>query len=198
MFRNTMINFVGISLALLGNMAWSAEPLGGTIISKKWRILVLDNNTVGGIAYAANKADALLIGVTCTEATRNILFINPDIEKYDGNRSMKNKAKSASESPILVFNEDFDNQYALGLFENASWGDGAYGFALGSTLKLPDGSVMKNLKALLTTKEMLQSNNSVWIGFENPETGNTVGRKISLSGSTGAINKVYKMGNCEH
>ena len=75
MFRNTMINFVGISLALFGNMAWSAEPLGGTIISKKWRILVLDNNTVGGIAYAANKADALLIGVTCTEATRNILFI---------------------------------------------------------------------------------------------------------------------------
>jgi hypothetical protein len=45
---------------------------------------------------------------------------------------------------------------------------------------------------------MLMANSTVWIGYKNPETGNISGRVYSLSGSSTAINYVYKMRSCNH
>jgi len=67
-----------------------------------------------------------------------------------------------------------------------------------STLTLPNGTLLKGLDALKKIKNMLMANSTVWIGYENPETGNTSGRVYSLSGSTAAINYVYKIGSCNH
>jgi len=56
-------------------------------------------------------------------------------------------------------------------------------------------SVQSGIKKI---KNMLMTNSTFWIGYENPETGNTSGRVYSLSGSTAAINSAYKTGNCNH
>ena len=75
--------------------------------------------------------------------------------KFKGKRSIISKVNIASKSPTLVFNDDYNNQYKLGLTkirENSEGGD-YYGFALGSTVTLPNGKTLKSLDALNKVKK---------------------------------------------
>jgi len=193
MFIDVIKNILAVSIVFVGTSAVSATP-ENTVDVKDWRIRTLQNVT-GGSAYHANESDTVFIGVDCRASSRNILFTNPDFFKYEDNSRMLVKVKKAAETPTLVFNDDYDNPYKLNL---AQIDNKFYGFFLGATVIQPNKKVLKNLNALKKIKSLLTSSRSVWVGYKNPETGEVMGKKYSLAGSTKAINSVYKTGNCEH
>ena len=124
-------------------------------------------------------------------------MVNFDFENYADNRKMLAKVKKSSKSPTIVFNDDYNNQYKLQLSARTDGGQNEYKMVLGSTLTLPSGKVLKNLEALNKMKNLIMSNSSIWVGYADPKTGEYNGMKYSLSGSTEAIKKIYKMGKCK-
>ena len=193
MFIDAIKKTLALSIVFVGTSAVSATP-ENTVDVKDWRIRTYQNIT-GGSAYHANESDTVFIGVDCREGGRNILFTNPAFFQYEGNSRMLSKVKKAAKTPTLVFNDDYDNPYKLKL---AQIRNKYYGFFLGATVIQPNKEVLKSLNALKKIKSLLTSSRSVWVGYKNPETAEVMGKKYSLAGSTKAINRVYKMGNCEH
>jgi hypothetical protein len=190
-------NLVAIVITLITTGHLVASPENTTDV-KDWRIRTYQNH-MGGIAYVNNKSDTVYIGVNCSNGSRNILFYNPDFMEFKGKRSIISKVSTASKSPILVFNDDYNNQYKLGLNKIRESSDGGdyYGFALGSTVKIPNGKTLESLDALNKVKNLLMSNKTVWIGYKNPKSKEYQGHKYSLSGSTTAIKRAYKIGKCK-
>jgi hypothetical protein len=163
---------------------------------RDWNVASFYNGD-GGIAYTSNKNGIPYVAVSCFEKTRNIVMVNFDFENYADNRKMLVKIKKTSKSPTIVFNDDYNNQYKLQLSARTDGGQNEYKMVLGSTLTLPSGKVLKNLEAFNKMKNLIMSNSSIWVGYADPKTGEYNGMKYSLSGSTAAIKKIYKMGNCE-
>jgi len=192
------IRLIGLIVFIFG-VGHMAAASNGDKITKDWTAHIWEKKN-GGMAYPTEsrfpQAKSTVIGIACKKRARNIYFFNPAREVFAGNKKMMAKIEILSKSPILMFN-DSTKEYKLQL---GYWkkGDPNTKIHKDSTLTLPNGTLLKGLDALKKIKNMLMANSTVWIGYENPETGNTSGRVYSLSGSTAAINYVYKIGSCNH
>ncbi|MDA8891570.1 hypothetical protein N9I81_01875 [Planktomarina temperata] len=183
-------------LAFLMLCYWTSVSAQTIVDIKDWRVRTIKENHAG-IAYPIRDKDkdVVRIGVYCSKGTRNIFFNNPLFAEFKNNNKMLQRLKNTSTNPILVFNDDYDNEYQLTLGYSKS--GTRTGFNRDSKVTLPDGTTLRALKALNVIKNKLLSSKTVWIGYERPDNGAFGGKVYSLSGSTAAIGEVYKIGSCK-
>jgi len=193
-----IIKIISLSVIIFGSgHVASASTIDK--ITKDWTAHTWEKRN-GGMAYPTDsmfpEAKSTGVGIACKKRARNIYFFNPARETFKDNKKTMAKIEILSKFPILTFN-DSTEEYKLSV-DYWRKGDPNTKIHKDSTLTLPNGTVLKGLDALKKIKNMLMANSTFWIGYKNPETENTSGRVYSLSGSTAAINSVYKLGNCNH
>ena len=121
-----------VCVASLASPSWS-----GVLNFKNWQV---DEYEKGGTAYASNSAGLPYLAISCFDAIRNVITINPDLQKYVGQREALVKVKEAAKFPVLVFDDDFNKPFKLKLGADPS---GASVMVLGSSITLPNGKVLR-------------------------------------------------------
>ena len=141
-------------LAFLMLCYWTSVSAQTIVDIKDWRVRTIKENHAS-IAYPIRDKDVVRIGVYCSKGTRNIFFNSPLFAEFKNNNKMLQRLKSTSTNPILVFNDDYENEYQLTLGYSKS--GTRVGFNRDSKVTLPDGTTLRALNALNVIKNNLLS-----------------------------------------